>query len=461
MNIIEFMDDPQLVGDQFINDSWDAWKALLAGFYNLNTDATKYYTLTKRRPSASDFRELWLVIGRRGGKSNISALLAVYEAIFNNHKDNLSRGEIATIMVIASDRKQARTVFRYISALISESPILSQMLVKESTDTIELNNRCVIEVTTASLKSTRGYSVACAILDEISFWNSDGANPDKEILQALRPSLATLDGKLIALSSPYAKRGVLWNTFKGYFGNNDSDRILVAQAPSLSMNPSLDPRIVEQARRDDPSSARAEYDAQFRTDIETFVSDDVVERCTRSSPLELGFQRNTAYVGFVDPSGGSADAFTLSIAHMEKGKVIIDLVHAIKPPFSPEQATGELCDILHNYRVVCVHGDAYAGEWPREQFRKNKIDYIRIKKPKSELYKNLLPLLNSENIELPPSEQLTRELLNLERRTSRGGRDTIDHPVGFHDDLINAVAGVAEVTKTTGAPTPIKVRFCY
>lgn len=461
MNIIEFMDDPQLVGDQFINPSWQSWRSLLAGFYNLNTDATKYYSLTKRKPSCNDFRELWLVIGRRGGKSNISALLAVYEAIFNNHKDKLSRGEVATIMVIASDRKQARTVFRYISAIIRESEILSQMLIKESTDTIELNNRCVIEVTTASLKSTRGYSVACAILDEIAFWNSDGANPDKEILQALRPSLATLDGKLIALSSPYAKRGVLWNTFKSYFGNDESDRILVAQAPSLFMNPSLDPRILKQARRDDPSAARAEYDAQFRTDIETFVSDNVVERCTRNSPLELGFKRNTPYVGFVDPSGGSADAFTLSIAHMEKGKVIIDLVHAIKPPFSPEQATAQLCDILHNYRVVCAHGDAYAGEWPREQFRKNRIDYIRIKKPKSELYKNLLPLLNSEHIELPPSEQLARELLNLERRTSRGGRDTIDHPVGFHDDLINAVAGVAEVTKTTGAPAPIKVNFCY
>jgi len=33
-------------------------------------------------------------------------------------------------------------------------------------------------------------------------------------------------------------------------------------------------------------------------------------------------------------------------------------------------------------------------------------------------------------------------LSGLERRTSRGGRDTIDHAPGNHDDIANAVAGV-------------------
>ena len=461
MNILEFMDDPKLSGTQWNEPSWDHWKALLAGFYGLNTDAVKYYELTKRKPTVSDFQELWLAIGRRGGKSNISALLAVYEAVFNNHKDKLARGEVATIMVIASDKKQARTVFRYVKALLLESPILNQMVVKENSDTIEINNRCVIEVTTASLKSTRGYSVACAILDEIAFWASEGANPDKEIIQALRPSLATLNGKLIALSSPYSKRGVLWNTFKGYYGDETSERILVAQAPTLLMNSTLDPRIVEQAYREDPSAARAEYDAQFRTDIETFVSDEVVTRCTRQNPLEIPYQREHTYFGFVDPSGGSADAFTLGIAHKEKDKIIIDCVKAITPPFSPENAVKELCGTLKYYGVNEVKGDAYGGEWPREQFRKHKINYLRIKKPKSELYGNLLPLLNSERIELPPYEKMLKELINLERRTARSGRDSIDHPVGFHDDLVNSVAGVAQVAQDNQSISNLNISFVY
>jgi len=62
-------------------------------------------------------------------------------------------------------------------------------------------------------------------------------------------------------------------------------------------------------------------------------------------------------------------------------------------------------------------------------------------KPKSELYQGLLPLLNSGRIRLLDSERLKQQLLNLERRTSRSGRDSIDHPPHMHDDVANAVAG--------------------
>jgi hypothetical protein len=36
----------------------------------------------------------------------------------------------------------------------------------------------------------------------------------------------------------------------------------------------------------------------------------------------------------------------------------------------------------------------------------------------------------------------------LERRTARGGRDSIDHPPGAHDDLANAVAGLCSTLTT-------------
>jgi hypothetical protein len=37
--------------------------------------------------------------------------------------------------------------------------------------------------------------------------------------------------------------------------------------------------------------------------------------------------------------------------------------------------------------------------------------------------------------------RLTTQLCALERRTSRSGRDVVDHPVNAHDDVINAAAG--------------------
>ena len=455
MNIIDAMTDPQLFGKHFAGESWEAWRTLIAGYYGLPiADKVLWTELTGRTDSPDKpHSELWLPVGRRGGKSRGAALLAVYEAVFNNHKAKLAPGEVATVMVIACDRKQARTVMRYVRGLFDSSPILKRLVYRDREESIELYNRCAIEVQTATHRGTRGYTVACAILDEVAFWLSEGANPDTEIINALRPSLTTLGGKLIALSSPYARRGVLWEAYKRHYG--EVGRILVAQAPTLTMNPTLPPEIVQEAYRDDPIAASAEYGAQFRTDVEGYCSIEVLEECTRPGPLEIMPDRNTHYFAFVDPSGGSVDAMTLAIAHHDKdtGCAIVDAIRTAKPPFSPESVVIEFCTLLMAYRIQDVTGDAYAGEWPREQFQKRGVRYQKSDRNKSEIYRDLLPLLNSGRVELPPDRTLQRELLGLERRTSRGGRDSIDHSPGAHDDVANAVAGV--LVKVAKRPTSI------
>ena len=216
ITIRDLMTDSALFGDQFGGDSFTAWRALLAGFYGLelSEDELPHWQELTGRESAPEAAhdELWLAIGRRGGKTQNAALLAVYEACFNDHSDRLSPGEVATVLCLAADRKQARSVFRYITGLMNGNPMLSRLIVKESAETLELSNRAVIEVGTASFRATRGYTFAAVIADEVAFWRSeDSANPDFEILNAVRPGLATLDGPLIALSSPYSRRGALWD----------------------------------------------------------------------------------------------------------------------------------------------------------------------------------------------------------------------------------------------------------
>jgi hypothetical protein len=444
VNIIEAMHDPALFGKQFAGDSWAPWRTLLAGFYGItdSVDVEQWTSLTGRTNApTAPHNELWLPMGRRGGKSQIAALLAVFESIFNDHASRLSPGEVATVMIIAADRRQARTVMRYVRGLFSESPMLERMVFRNRDESIELTNRCVIEVQTATHRGTRGYTVAAAICDEIAYWLCEGASPDAEIISALRPSMATLGGKLICLSSPYSRKGVLWGAYKRHYGING--RILVAQAPSLTMNPTLDPDIVRQAFAEDPISASAEYGAQFRTDVEGYCSMEVLAACTRPSQLEIMPDSITRYSAFCDPSGGSADSMTLAIAHYDKKAAcgVVDATRTVKPPFSPEAVVEEFCELLNSHRIREVTGDAYAGEWPREQFRKRGISYRKSDRNKSEIYRDLLPLLNSQKVELPPDPQLERELLGLERRTSRGGRDTIDHRPGAHDDLANSVAG--------------------
>lgn len=449
-SILEAMTDPALFGAVFGGESWTAWRALLAGFYGLPLDgeaARLWSAMTGREGAPSQaHEELWLAVGRRGGKSQCAALVAAYEAAFRDYSDRLAPGEVATVMVLAADRRQARTVMRYISGLIDSNPMLKRMVLREDRESIELANRTVIEVHTASYRAVRGYSVACCICDEVAFWRSeDSANPDYEIIAALRPAMATLDGKLVALSSPYAKRGELWRAHKRHYGSPSP--VLVAQAASRTMNPKLPQRVVDDALARDPEAARAEYLAEFRSDIESFLSRDLVDGCTRPDPLELPPISRTPYRAFVDPSGGSNDSMTLAVGHRTgDGVVVVDALRERRPPFSPDDVVAEFAGLLKEYGVRRVVGDRYAGEWPRERFSAHGVTYEPAAKPKSDLYRDLLPAVNSRRIELPSNDRLLNQLAGLERRTGRGGKDSIDHSPGAHDDLANAVAGLASLS---------------
>ena len=379
----------------------------------------------------------------------------VYVAAFRDYQHVLTRGEQGVMMLIASDRNQARVLFGYVSALFS-TPMLAPLVEKRWTDALFLRGGVSIEVATASFRSTRGFTVLRAVLDEIAYWrgtDETSANEDAEVLSALRPAMATVPGALlVGISSPYAKRGVLWQAFDRHHGK-DGDA-LVWRAPSLRMNPSLDPQIVEEAYKADEPRARAEYGAEFRTDVEQFVSLEIARACTIPGRTELPPMRSARYVAFCDPSGGSADAFTLAVGHREHdGRIVVDALRERRAPFNPSEAVAEFSGLLKAYSVSTLVGDRYSGEWCVERFREHGIRYEPAPKPKSELYGQMLPVLNARTIELPDDPRLIAQLVGLERYTTRGGRDSIDHRRGAHDDLANSVSGLVSLlarNKITG-----------
>jgi len=442
VSILDAMTDRQLFGGTFGGDSFGAWRALLGGFYGLplaDTGAETFKAITGRAETPQEAaHELWLAVGRRGGKSQIAALLALFEACFADHRDSLAPGEVATCMVIASDRRQARTVMRYISGLVNENPMLRRMVLRENSEQVEFRNRAAIEVHTASHRAVRGYTLSAAILDEVAFWHVEGANPDVEVIAALRPALATLGGKLIALSSPYARRGVLWDQYRRHFGHDSP--VLVAQAPSMTMNPTLPQRVVDAAMNDDAARASAEYLAQFRSDIASLIDPDLIEQATRPKPKELPAARGVHYVAFTDPAGGGQDEFTLAIGHRDGDAAVVDVVRGLHG--SPAGIAKEYAGLLREYGIRKVTGDRYAGRWPRDEFLKHGVAYVVSDLDRNGLYLELLAAMNSGRVELPPDQKLARQMQALERRTGRSGRDMIDHPPGGHDDLANAVAGL-------------------
>jgi hypothetical protein len=210
----------------------------------------------------------------------------------------------------------------------------------------------------------------------------------------------------------------------------------------------------------DSASANAEYGAEFRSDVAEFVSVDVLDACTASGVFEIPPVSGNGYLAFVDPSGGSSDSMTLAIAHREDdGIAVLDCVREVMAPFSPEIVVEDFCDTLKQYQIDKVYGDRYAGEWPREQFAKRNVTYEPSEKVKSDIYRDMLPLLNSRKCQLLDNRRLISQLHGLERRTARGGRDSIDHGPGAHDDIANAVAGALVLAAGESDLAALYVKF--
>jgi hypothetical protein len=458
VNIIEAIADPNLFARWFRDPAtWRAWFVFLRALFGLpmsQDDLALFKQCTRRDdPPAGGAREAWLVVGRRGGKSMVLALIAVFLAAFINWAPFLSPGERGTIMVLAADRRQARVICRYAHALLTRIPMLAELVERETAEAIDLSNGVTVEIMAASFRSVRGYTVIAALLDEVAFWRSDdSANPDAEIVAALRPAMATVpDAMLLCASSPYARRGVLWDAFRRHFGRVGSP-LLVWRADTRTMNPTVPQRLIDEAMEADPASAAAEYGAEFRTDVETFVAREVVDAAVVPDRHELPPASLTTYLAFVDPSGGSADSMTLAIAHRDGDVGVVDAVRERRPPFSPDDVVADFA-LLKAYGISEVQGDRYAG--PRERFRAHGISYEPSAKPKSDIYRDLLPILNAHRAELPDLPRLSAQLCGLERRTARGGRDSIDRPPGQHDDVANAVAGV--MCRVAGAMGELEV----
>ncbi len=318
--ILEVMDDPELFKRWFVLPSWDPWRAVLKALFGLPMNERErrlFRKITGRRKAPrKPAEEAWLAVGRRGGKSIITALIAVYIACFRAWTAYLAPGERGVVMVIASDRKQARVIFRYIKALIDGVEMLGKMVKRSTSSEIDLDNSITIEVHTSNFRSVRGYTILCVLADEVSFWRTDdgSASPDREIMGAVRPAMATIPGSLlVGLSTPYRRAGVLWESYRDHYGKDGP--VLVVQADSRTMNPTLPKRVVDAAYARDPHSAAAEYGADFRSDIAGFLDDAWVDRALDADrPAELPPQPELQFHAFTDPSGGRRDAFTLAIA---------------------------------------------------------------------------------------------------------------------------------------------------
>jgi len=451
----EALSDPQLLGNALPGPSWFLWRTMLIAMQGeplTPEELEAFEVVTGRKTSPTEpVEEAAFVVGRRGGKDRTMSVLATYLAGCIDYTGTLAKGERGVALCIAPDQRQSRVTLDYVEGCFAGSPILSKLITGRTADTLSLSSAIDIEVRGSNFRRLRGMTAIACIASECAFWFSDefSANADVEILNAVRPALSTTRGPLVLISSPYARKGELFELWRKHYGPDGDPSILVARGPSRQFNPILSERVVKRALEKDFAVGSSEYLAEWRSDIEALLNREAIEAVTSPGvkerpPLDGG----VSYVAFVDmASGGGLDSAALCIGHLEavnKTKVaVIDCIIERKPKFSPEDVTAEFAEMLKRYRCHRVVGDRWSPGYVAESFARHGITYQPAQKTASENFGELLPHINCGQVDLVNSPRLLSQLCALERRVSRsGGKDNIAAAMGQHDDVAACAAGV-------------------
>jgi hypothetical protein len=447
----DFMTNQDLVGDEFLADSWSTWRCvarLIDGDAHLLSEEDQELALqltgrTELPTSAPD--EVVAGPSRGSGKSRFCGIIGAWKWA---EEYTLAPGQVAVVALAAPDRDQAALLFDYVYAILNGSELLKEQIQSETATTIESKHGTKIEVITSNFRSVRGRTMAAVVVDECAFLRSDNsALPDIELYRALTPALIKLytthgaRGMFIAISSPHMRRGLMYELYGKYFANNQATGLYL-EGESLTFNPLLDRGMIDKAIADDPEAAQSEWLGKFRSDLSSFLPLEDIDRAIIKNRRSLPLSYQYFHKAFCDPSGGRSDAMTLGVAHAEGVRLVLDKLITVIPPFDPEATVIRFAEILSSYGLNQVVGDRYGGEWVVAAFARHGVNYTPSELTASEIYCEAAPLFSEGLIELLDIPSLRVELSLLERRPRAGSRgDTVDHPRNSHDDQAIAAIG--------------------
>lgn len=448
LTIIEAIRDPNILGDTLSA----AQEAALCALYGLPlSDA--HLALVEPCVGGAwrqgvEYREAAFICGRRSGKSDkLAANVALYEAFFRDH--HLSAGETGIVLLLAQNMRQAKVVRGYIEGKIRKSPVLQRHVMAARAHELELDNRITIAIHPASFRAIRGLSVVSCICDEIAFWwTEDGyANPDIEVLRAVRPAMATFPhGKLLLVSSPYTMNGALWDIWQ----RRDSDPdTLVWRAPTSLMNPTVSAAFLAKEQARDAENYRREYGAEFTEAISGFLSAEAIERCVVPGRTEVAPDRERFHYTAAIDAAYKGDRFTICIAHYDREKDRIAVDHlggwqgTRQQPLRLGEVLPQIKALAERYGFHNVRGDQFGAEPLKDAFERHGLAFEErtfTNQSKADIYATLRSRIQDGTIELLDHRDSLRELRALELENLPGGGTRIGHPRHGHDDYADAMA---------------------
>lgn len=401
--------------------------------------------------------ELVLLSGIRAGKSLIVAALAVY-ASQTVDLSLLGAGEVARVSVLSLSLDTAKVVYNHITGNVLAKPALRALLAEEPTsDTVVLRHPSgrLVEIKIVAGAKAGGTLVARwsagVIFDEAPRMSGDEAVVNFPDARASALGRLLPGAQLVALGSPWAPAGPVYDTVTERWGKPGAD-LLVIKAPAYAMNPVwwTEARVAEFRARN-PDLARTEIDAEFADPEAALLSSVDLDACTRQAPAELPPDPRCAYVATIDPAA-RGNAWTLVLGTREGGRVRVVLVRqwigSKVAPLSPAAVLVEMAALLRPYRCDRVLTDQWASDALRDLGRPLGLHLVErawTAGNKFEAFESMRVRVALRGFDLPPDPVLRADLLAVRKRVTTTGVTVVlpETSDGRHADYAPALAMLA------------------
>lgn len=383
-------------------------------------------------------RFLTVRCGRRGGKSSSLSRFAVNEAINGRHK--VPPGDVGYFAFISTKREEAT------ARLVTVRKILDALKVGwRPTD-----NGCVVHdlnvgfrVYVASIAGVSGFTCIGFLADELAKWQDaeTGANPAKEVLASLRPTLATMPrSRGILASSPFSTL----DAHAEAFALGDTDAQMVAHAPTWIANPTVSEADTHALEPDDPTWRREYLAEPMGAGSASFFDPDAIDAAAtlvgRPAPSPGTIVSAGADFAFV------RDHAALAIAHhvgdWQTARVSIVDTLDLAPPLRPREAVSAFAARLKEHGCTSLMADNHYRMSIVEHLDEFGLGFLPAPMTPSEPYVRTRVLLHDRRLQLPKDSQLVKELKRVMSQPTPNGLLRIILPRRGSDDHLDLVSAM-------------------
>lgn len=420
-----------------------------------------FWRATLGRFLDSSRRTLTIRAGRRSGKSLTACKLAVAFALLGSWK--VAPGELAIVAIVSVSLQEAQGKLGIIRAMLE---ILGAKVARGTGTELELADRPVaFRCFAASHRTAVGFGAALVVVDEAARLRDEatGANPCREVVAALRPSLATHPGaRLLLVSSPLGRTDYHAESF----ARGDTSDQMVAHAPTWLANPTITEEQTHELEPDERVWAR-EYAARAQAGALAAFPEECIERALR--PRD-DLARRDEPVLIIDASSGKKDRFTAALAtwceaHDERHVLVFEAVQGFEPSELRKRGIEDVIDEIAATATRAGASDVFAdqreammleSDFARHGLRFNELPWTASSKPRA--VARVRRWLLEGRLALPRDERLRRELLSFEERIDASGAFTFGARGSGHDDFVALLITAAladEDRRLPGSPLAV------